>query len=30
MPGLFIPIAEKSNKILEIDRWVIAPGAAQL
>jgi diguanylate cyclase (GGDEF)-like protein/PAS domain S-box-containing protein len=21
-PGLFIPIAEKSNKILEIDRWV--------
>jgi len=22
-PGLFIPIAEKSNKILEIDRWVL-------
>lgn len=23
LPGLFIPIAEKSNKILEIDRWVL-------
>ena len=23
-PGLFIPVAEKSNKILEIDRWVLA------
>jgi diguanylate cyclase (GGDEF)-like protein/PAS domain S-box-containing protein len=22
-PGLFIPVAEKSNKILEIDRWVL-------
>ena len=22
-PGLFIPIAEKSNRILEIDRWVL-------
>ena len=22
-PGMFIPVAEKSNKILEIDRWVI-------
>lgn len=28
-PGLFIPIAEKSNKILEIDRWV-ARQAVQL
>ena len=23
-PGQFIPVAEKSNKILEIDRWVLA------
>lgn len=23
MPGLFIPIAEKTGKILELDRWVI-------
>ena len=23
-PGLFIPVAEKSHKILEIDRWVLA------
>ena len=22
-PGLFIPVAEKSNKIMEIDRWVL-------
>ena len=22
-PGLFIPVAEKSNKIVEIDRWVL-------
>ena len=23
MPGQFIPVAEKSGKILEIDRWVL-------
>lgn len=29
-PGLFIPVAEKSNKILEIDRWVIREAARVL
>jgi diguanylate cyclase (GGDEF)-like protein len=29
-PGLFIPVAEKSNKILEIDRWVLAEVARLL
>ncbi len=29
-PGQFIPVAEKSNKILEIDRWVLAQVARLL
>lgn len=30
MPGLFIPIAEKTGKILELDRWVINEAIATL
>ncbi|MHB8915263.1 MAG: EAL domain-containing protein [Thiobacillus sp.] len=30
MPGLFIPIAEKTGKILELDRWVIQEAVATL
>lgn len=30
MPGLFIPIAEKTGKILELDRWVIHEAIATL
>ena len=30
MPGLFIPIAEKTGKILELDRWVIREAIATL
>lgn len=30
MPGLFIPIAEKTGKILELDRWVISEAVATL
>jgi diguanylate cyclase (GGDEF)-like protein/PAS domain S-box-containing protein len=29
-PGLFIPVAEKSNKILEIDRWVLRQAVSLL
>jgi diguanylate cyclase (GGDEF)-like protein len=30
MPGRFIPVAEKSGKILDIDRWVLAEGIRTL
>jgi EAL domain-containing protein (putative c-di-GMP-specific phosphodiesterase class I) len=30
MPGSFIPVAEKTGKILDIDRWVIGACAATL
>jgi len=30
MPGHFIPVAEKSGKILDIDRWVLAEGIRML
>lgn len=30
MPGLFIPIAEKTGKILELDRWVIREAITKL
>ena len=30
MPGLFIPIAEKTGKILELDRWVVNEAIATL
>ena len=30
MPGQFIPVAEKSGKILDIDRWVIAESIKML
>jgi EAL domain-containing protein (putative c-di-GMP-specific phosphodiesterase class I) len=30
MPGHFIPFAEKSGKILDIDRWVLAEGVGLL
>lgn len=30
MPGHFIPVAEKSGKILHIDRWVLAEGIRTL
>ena len=30
MPGLFIPVAEKTGKILELDRWVIGEAVTTL